>query len=602
MTAVEFIISLKDKASSTIDKIASEFSRAKSSSDKLTGSIDSLKSKSDSLRIMRDSSSSISEIRRLNGEIQKTEHQLDKLNNAGNKPGMFAGLKNAFNQIPGAAFFTNPIVAIGAGAVYISSLGIAAEKTAVSFEVLLGSQQKASKMISEIKAYGDVTPYESPALLDNAKMMLSFGIAQQKILPDMKMMGDIAMGDAEKMKSLTLAFSQISSAGKMQGQDLLQLVNVGFNPLNELSKMTGKSMATLRKEMESGKISAEMVEKAFQHATGPMGMFYKMSEKMALTVGGRLSTLIDLFKKTMLQLYDVIAPFLIPAVTTLTFLLTVASDSMTWLTTAFKEGNPWVWGIAAGLGYLAVALGIYSMRTKIAAAFTAIKVGWDFVSTVATGGLTAAIWAQNAAWMANPLVWIIGLIALLVAGFVMAWKKFDGFRAAIKATWEVIKDFGGIIKDYIIDRIKGIITGLGSIAKAIGLLFKGQFGEAWKEAKKGADDLVGYSAAKRAITDTKKLIIATPEIYKEKYANEKAIAKAGVPGQEDKNKQEKPANKNTTEAVASGGTRNTSINVTLKNLVENIVFQGGISENRTEVEKQVTEALLRVLYAAQSAG
>lgn len=41
----------------------------------------------------------------------------------------------------------------------------------------------------------------------------------------MKMLGNVAMGDKEKLSSLTLAFSQISAAGKLQGQDLLQLIN-----------------------------------------------------------------------------------------------------------------------------------------------------------------------------------------------------------------------------------------------------------------------------------------------------------------------------------------------------------------------------------------
>src|SRR5690606_25401177 len=95
-----------------------------------------------------------------------------------------------------------------------------------------------------------------------------------------KAIGDIAMGDANKMNSLTLAYSQMTSTGKLMGQDLLQMINAGFNPLNEISKKTGKSIGDLKKEMEQGKISANMVEKAFIGATSEGGQFYMMAEKM----------------------------------------------------------------------------------------------------------------------------------------------------------------------------------------------------------------------------------------------------------------------------------------------------------------------------------
>ena len=55
------------------------------------------------------------------------------------------------------------------------------------------------------------------------------------------------------------------------------------------------------------------------------------------------------------------------------------------------------------------------------------------------------------------------------------------------------------------------------------------------------------------------------------------------------------------EGIAAGGTRNTSISITLKNLVENIYFEGSINENKDDLIKQVEEALIRVLYSAQSA-
>ncbi len=136
--------------------------------------------------------------------------------------------------------------------------------------------------------------------------------------------------------------------------------------------------------------------------------------------------------------------------------------------------------------------------------------------------LNAATTAWNAILAVNPVVWMVAGIAALVAIVVVCWKKFAGFRAAIKATWEVIKGFGNIIKEYVIDRIKGVISGLGLMGRAIGLLFHGKFSEAFQTAKSGIKELSGYNAAVSAKNRASALIGAAPAIYRNKYEAEKA--------------------------------------------------------------------------------
>lgn len=92
--------------------------------------------------------------------------------------------------------------------------------------------------------------------------MLGFGIESDKVMGYLKALGDISMGDSERFQSLALAFSQMSATGKLMGQDLLQMINAGFNPLKVISEETGKSIGELKDEMSQGKISAEMVQKA----------------------------------------------------------------------------------------------------------------------------------------------------------------------------------------------------------------------------------------------------------------------------------------------------------------------------------------------------
>ena len=81
------------------------------------------------------------------------------------------------------------------------------------------------------------------------------------------MLGAVALGNKEKLSSLALVFGQVSSAGRLTGQDLLQFINVGFNPLNYIAKRTGESMEELRDRMSRGAIGVEEVEQAFIDAT-----------------------------------------------------------------------------------------------------------------------------------------------------------------------------------------------------------------------------------------------------------------------------------------------------------------------------------------------
>ena len=116
-------------------------------------------------------------------------------------------------------------------------------------------------------------------------MMLGFNIEVEKVPRYLQAIGDVSMGDTQRFNSLTLAFSQMSAAGKLMGQDLNQMINAGFNPLQIMADKTGKSIAALKDEMSKGAISAEMVQQAFIDATSASGKFYNMSENASKGIG-----------------------------------------------------------------------------------------------------------------------------------------------------------------------------------------------------------------------------------------------------------------------------------------------------------------------------
>lgn len=162
-----------------------------------------------------------------------------------------------------------------------------------NINTLLGSAEKGEAMMAQLTEYAKVSPLDFQGTVNAAQMMLGFGIDQQKIIPFMKALGDVSMGDAQRFQSLTLAFSQMSAAGKLMGQDLMQMVNAGFQPLDQLAKDTGKSIGQLKDEMSQGKISAEMVQQAFINATSEGGKFFNMSQAATATISGQMSMLGD---------------------------------------------------------------------------------------------------------------------------------------------------------------------------------------------------------------------------------------------------------------------------------------------------------------------
>lgn len=165
------------------------------------------------------------------------------------------------------------------------------ESLEISFEVLLGSKSAATAFMGEMRDFAVKTPLQLQDIAGAAQTLLGFGIEAEKVMPLLRQLGDVSMGNAEKFKSLSLAFAQASSAGKLQGQDLMQMINAGFNPLNEIAKRTGKSIGVLKEEMSKGKISANDLAGALESATAEGGQFHGMLEEKSKGMEGALSNL-----------------------------------------------------------------------------------------------------------------------------------------------------------------------------------------------------------------------------------------------------------------------------------------------------------------------
>lgn len=257
----------------------------------------------------------------------------------------------------GLTAFTGAIAAagtaIGGLATIATKYNSQMEDYFANFTVLLGSATEATKHVEDLKDFAAKTPFELKGLADSSKQLLSFGIGIDDIMPSLQMLGDISLGNQEKFKGLSLVFAQVASAGKLTGQDLLQFVNWGFNPLQAIAEKTGKSMADLKQEMSDGKITYEMVAEAMKSATSEGGKFYQGMEVQSKTLSGMWSTLKD---DTMSLIGDAFKPF---SETLKNSVMPSLQGVVGKMAEAFKDPSirESIANIATGLGNLAVKIG-----------------------------------------------------------------------------------------------------------------------------------------------------------------------------------------------------------------------------------------------------
>jgi hypothetical protein len=283
------------------------------------------------------------------------------------------------------------------------------ESMETSLKVLLGgNEERLSNIMGQIKEYALASPLNTKDMVGAVQMMTSFGIEAEKSIDYLKAIGDVSMGDAGKFNSLALAFSQMSSAGKLMGQDLMQMVNAGFNPLEEIARKTGKSIGELKNEMSKGAITSKMVQDAFISATSAGGKFFGMSQEGAKTLNGQISMLQESFDNMFNEIGSKGEGVVMSAVKAGTFLV---------------ENYETIGKVLEGL---IIAYGVYKTALIVNAAVTGGIKAVESASIIVKGLHTAATWAQtaaqtalNTAMMMNPYVAVgaalVGLCATIYA-------------------------------------------------------------------------------------------------------------------------------------------------------------------------------------------
>lgn len=279
----------------------------------------------------------------------------------------------------------------------IVSLRSEIQKLEISFQTLAG-KTKGDALFKDIREFAVQTPMMMKDLAQGAQTMLAFNIEAEKVMPILRAIGDISMGDAQKFNSLALAFSQMSATGKLMGQDLLQMINAGFNPLSVISDKTGKSIGELKEQMEAGKISTQMVTQAFMDATSEGGKFYGMLQSQAEGIAGAQAQFNGAFDDMMNAIGK-------STESTVVSMLQTSTE----LAEHYEQVGRILLGVIATYGTYRAALMAVTAAQGWATAAEALHYHWLLLVEKAQKAL-------NATMLTNPYV----LVATLIAGVVAA--------------------------------------------------------------------------------------------------------------------------------------------------------------------------------------
>lgn len=300
------------------------------------------------------------------------------------------------------------------------------ESMETSLKVLLGgNQQRLDSIMGQIKEYALASPLNTKDMVGAVQMMTSFGIEAEKSIDYLKAIGDISMGDTGKFNGLALAFSQMSASGKLMGQDLNQMINQGFNPLEEISRKTGKSIGELKEQMSKGAISSKMVQDAFISATSAGGKFYGMSQEGSKNLNGQISMLQESFDMMFNEIGTKGEPVIMSAVQ---------------LGTKLVENYEQVGRVILGL---IETYGAYRVGLAIA---TVAENGHTLAMTLASAQILLTQKAQallNATMLSNPYVLaatalgtLVGVIIATNDGLTTAERAQNAFNDTVKQAEE----------------------------------------------------------------------------------------------------------------------------------------------------------------------
>ena len=331
------------------------------------------------------------------------------------------------------------------------------ESYLTNFKVMLGNEELAAEKLSELRKIAASTPFALSDLTEGTQTLLQFGIAADDTTGVLKQLGDISLGNADKLQTLVRAYGKMSSAKKVTLENVNMMIDAGFNPLNQICEATGESMSDLYKRISDGKVSFSELQAAVSAATSEGGQFYNGMLEASQTFSGRMSTLKDNVSALTGELTSGLFAALGELVVKLNEVVTSFLDS------------------DEKMAQLKETIGIAT--AVVAAAGTAFLTykGYVAAATIATKAHELAQAALNTVMAANPIALVVTALAALAAGLVTAYKTSETFRNAVNSAFTAVEKIAqnaiGTVVDWLnelVAKIKGAAAALANLKNGVG--------------------------------------------------------------------------------------------------------------------------------------
>lgn len=511
------------------------------------------------------------------------------------------------------------------GAPALLQMGMAAQTAQLNFEQLTGSAADAAAMMKGIRQMAASSLLDNDKLQENVFALKESGVAVKDLMPTLGRLGDVAGGDQTKMDSLTKGFAALQTDGYLTSEAMKAMTEGGFRPLQIMAEQTKIPLKQLQEDFSNHKITTEQVTAALVQATSEQGEFFGSMKSQSDTAAVKWHGLNEKVAEAGATIGNALMPtvsnFIDNTLTPLVNYLGMAAD--------FIARN------SDAIGALVTVVGAAILGYK----------AWTLAAELLGGAV-----AGSGVGLA------ITAIAALVGLVIWAWNTFGWFRGAVKAAWEMLYGFGAMVGTFLMGPIKGMISGISNIGQAVMHLFNGEWDQAWESGKAALKDLSGYNTAQTIIGqmkdtgakasdafqkevnkkkgETKGPGLETPPAAPSNFAfgggtgggggaaggwdanspinkisADAARKKAGIataPGnasalspENTRRKASLDTAKDTASGITNGGAR--SINLSLEKLFDTInITTNTIGEGITNMEQQVTDALLQILNKANA--
>lgn len=191
---------------------------------------------------------------------------------------------------------TLAVGALATASVYMGlKFNITMEQNEIAMAHFLGSTAAAKRELEFLYEVAAKTPFEFQNVVEAERRFLAFGYSLQESRKALAVIGDVAAGlggePAENISRLVLVMGQVRATGRILGQDMLQLQQLGI----DTNKIFREELGLTREDLAAGvgelQIPSEVAVPALLR--GMQKQFKGMAEEQSKTLGGMLSTLRD---------------------------------------------------------------------------------------------------------------------------------------------------------------------------------------------------------------------------------------------------------------------------------------------------------------------